>query len=138
MKKGGFTLIEIIVVILIIGIIGGIVGQSVFKWPGKAKMQVAKTNISALSDALNMYYMEHDGKYPGNDTGLVSLVTKQTGDEDWGGPYLMNDSILTDPWGRKYNYKNPGENGKGFMVWTEGRDGKIGGEDKIDKRIESK
>jgi general secretion pathway protein G len=138
MKKRGFSLIEIIVVILIIGILGGIVGQSVFKWPGKAKLQVAKTNISTISDALMMYYMEHNDAYPTMDGGLISLVTKPAGDEDWGGPYIINESILTDPWGKKYNYKVPGDSGRGFSVWSEGRDGKEGGDEKIDKKISSK
>lgn len=126
MKKKGFSLIEIIIVMVIIGVLGSIVGPKIFNKPDKAKVLKANTDIAAISSAL-MEFNNNEGRYPTMEEGLIALVKKPANAKNWKQyGYLFEDSV-TDPWGKKYLYKVPGDNWY-FTVWSLGKDGVEGGE----------
>jgi general secretion pathway protein G len=127
-KQGGFSLIELIAVVAILGILAAVVAPKIFNQPGKARMAKAKTEISNIQSALQMYKLENFN-YPSTDQGLQALVEQPTGDPEapnWQeGGYL--DRLPKDPWGREYLYVSPGENGD-IDIYSLGRDGQSGGE----------
>jgi general secretion pathway protein G len=126
MNKKGFSLIEIIIVMVIIGILGSIIGPKIFNKPDKAKVLRAKTDIAAISSAL-MEFNNNESRYPTPEEGLKALVVKPENAKNWKQyGYLFEDS-LTDPWGNAYNYKVPGDQWY-FTIWSLGKDGKEGGE----------
>lgn len=124
----GFTLIEIMVVIVILGILGAIVGPKVLNSPDKARITKAKQDLQVISAALDMYKLDNFN-YPDTDQGLDALVTRPTSGEDvpnWQeGGYIKK--VPKDPWGRDYLYMSPGENGD-VDVYSLGADGAPGGE----------
>ena len=123
----GFTLIEILVVVVILGILAAIVVPRVMERPGEARVTRAKQDIQGIVTALNLYKLDNFG-YPGNEQGLDALVAKPSGQPDtpnWKGPYL--DRAPKDPWGRPYQYAQPGQHGQ-VDVFSYGADGKPGGE----------
>lgn len=125
-KKKGFTLIEIIIVIIIIGVLGSIIGPKIFNKPDKARVLKARADITSISSAL-MEYNQNEGKFPSFSEGLSALVEKPANAKNW--PlygYLYKETLL-DPWGNKYLYKIPG-NKWYFDVWSFGKDGIDGGE----------
>ncbi|BCL76041.1 type II secretion system protein GspG [Jeongeupia sp. HS-3] len=125
-QQTGFTLLELLVVILIIALLAGYVGPKLFGKVGEAKAKTAAGQMKSLSDALNNYRLDL-GNYPTTEQGLAVLNAKpaDTGNR-WQGPYLMKD-VPNDPWDRPYVYRRPGENGKDFDLLTFGADGKPGG-----------
>ncbi len=127
-KQSGFTLIEIMVVIVILGILGTIVAPMILSKPDQARVVKAKQDIQTMSAALDMYKLDNYN-YPDTDQGLEALVTRPTGGEDvpnWSeGGYLKK--LAKDPWGREYLYMSPGENGA-VDVYSLGADGAPGGE----------
>jgi len=124
----GFTIIEVLVVVLILGILASLLVPRIMDAPDKAKVVEAKTNINVIMSALKMYRLEN-GVYPSQDQGLIALVKKpETGDipRNWkSGGYL--ERLPKDPWGRDYQYANPGQQGE-VDVYTLGADGQPGGE----------
>ena len=124
----GFTLIEIMVVIVILGILAAIVVPRVMDRPDAARITKAQTDIRAIESALNMYRLDNY-QYPSNDQGLQALVTKPTGQPEprnWAaGGYIA--TLPRDPWGNPYQYLNPGVRGA-IDVWSFGADGQPGGE----------
>jgi general secretion pathway protein G len=125
----GFTLIEILVVIVVIAILATLVAPNVFQHVGTAKTTTAKSQIEMLSSALDAYRLD-TGTYPGTAQGLAALNELPTVDPptNWRGPYLRK-AVPLDPWGRPYVYIFPGEaNPKGFDLLSYGADGKLGGE----------
>ena len=121
----GFTLLELLVVMVIIGLLASYVGPKYFGQIGKSEIKVAKAQIDALEKALAQYRLDV-GRYPTTDEGLKGLVTKPASEAKWAGPYLSKDVPL-DPWGKSYVYKCcPGDHGD-FDLYSLGKDGASGG-----------
>jgi len=123
----GFTLIEILVVVVILGILAAIVVPRVMERPGEARVTRAKQDIQNIVTALSLYKLDNFA-YPSSEQGLDALVSKPSGQPDapnWKGPYL--DRAPKDPWGRPYQYQRPGQHGE-IDVYSFGADGKPGGD----------
>ena len=123
-KSSGFTLLELLVVIVIIGLLAGYVAPRYFSQVGRSEIQVARAQIESLEKALDQYRLD-TRNYPSTEEGLEALVAKPASAQAWQGPYLKK-AVPTDPWGRPYVYRTPGEKGE-FQVLSYGRDGKPGG-----------
>ncbi len=122
---GGFTLLELLVVMVIIGLLAGYVGPKYFAQIGKSEVKAARAQIDALGKALDQFRLD-TGHYPTNEEGLASLVVRPANEPKWEGPYLTKDVPL-DPWGNAYVFKNPGDHGE-YDLFSYGKDGKPGGE----------
>jgi general secretion pathway protein G len=121
----GFTLLELLVVIVIIGMLASYVGPKYFAQIGKSEVTSAKAQIESLSKALDTYRLDV-GRYPSAEEGLNALMTRPVnGAEGWNGPYLKK-AVPKDPWGHAYVYKFPATNGD-FQVMSFGKDGQAGG-----------
>src|SRR4051812_15654576 len=120
----GFTLLELLVVVVIIGVLAGFVAPRYFGQVGKSEVNVAKAQIDALEKALDQYRLD-TGHYPSTELGLKALVEKPASEPKWSGPYLRKD-VPADPWGKPYVYKMPGERGD-FDLLSYGKDGQPGG-----------
>jgi general secretion pathway protein G len=125
-KPNGYTLVELLVVLAILGLLVALAAPRVIKYLGSAKSDTAKIQIEKLAGVLDLYRLEL-GRYPTEEEGLVALVEKPAQADGWNGPYLKNRDSLTDPWGKPYVYKSPGEHGE-YDLYTLGADGKEGGE----------
>ena len=123
-KSPGFTLLELLVVIVIIGLLAGYVAPRYFSQVGRSEVQVARAQIESLEKALDQYRLDLR-RYPTAEEGLDALVAKPSSAETWSGPYLKK-AVPMDPWGRAYVYRVPGEKGE-FQLLSYGRDGKPGG-----------
>lgn len=128
----GFTLIEIMVVVVIIGILIGLVAPNVLGRVDKARITAAKTDIATLEQSLEMYRLDNHA-YPSTDQGLEALITKPSGEPDaknWNlEGYLKKKQLPKDPWGNAYQYVNPGQEGRAYDLYSFGADGREGGED---------
>ena len=122
----GFTLLEILVVLVILGLMASLVGPQVFKQLAGSKTKAAQLQIQELSAALDLYRLEL-GSYPSSEQGLDALITKPRNADNWNGPYLKKSVIRKDPWGFDYQYRSPGQNGD-FDLWSLGADNREGGE----------
>ena len=120
----GFTLLELLVVIVIIGLLAGLVAPRYFEQVGKSHTKIAKAQIDSLEKALDQYRLDV-GRYPTSEQGLAALNTKPQGVDRWTGPYLKKD-VPPDPWGAPYLYKSPGEHGD-YDLMSLGSDGQPGG-----------
>lgn len=120
----GFTLLELLVVMVIIGLLAGFVAPRYFAQIGKSQSKAARAQISALELALDQFRID-SGRYPTNEEGLEALMTAPPGVPDWGGPYLKK-AVPADPWGRPFMYLNPGEHGE-IDILSYGKDGRVGG-----------
>jgi len=125
-RPAGFTLLELLVVLVILGLLAGLVGPQVMKHVGSSKSKTAFLQIEELATALETYRLENDA-YPVTDQGLAVLVQKPSGAEKWNGPYLRKPVLPKDPWGRDYHYRQPGEHGL-FDLYSLGADNVQGGE----------
>lgn len=125
-KPNGYTLVELLVVLVILGLLAALVGPRVIKYLGSAKTDTAAIQIERLGGVLDLYRLEV-GRYPTEQEGLISLVERPPQVDAWSGPYLKNRNSLTDPWGRPYGYRSPGEHGE-YDIYSLGADGKEGGE----------
>ncbi len=126
-RQGGFTLLEILVVLLIVALIAAVVvGPDVFKVFGTAKTNAAQVQIERIGAALDLYRLEV-GRYPSSNEGLESLVSRPTGLDSWNGPYLKNAESLVDPWGNAFVYRFPGQHGA-YDLFSRGADNADGGE----------
>jgi len=122
----GFTLLELLVVMVIIGLLAGYVGPKFFSQIGKAETKTARAQLDALGKALDQYRIDN-GRYPTGEQGLNALVAKPANEPRWSGPYLQK-GVPADPWGRQYLYKIPGEHGE-YDLLSYGKDGQPGGTD---------
>jgi general secretion pathway protein G len=120
----GFTLLELLVVMVIIGLLAGFVAPRYFAQIGKSQSKAARAQIGALELALDQFRID-SGRYPTNEEGLEALMTAPPGVPDWGGPYLKK-AVPADPWGRPFMYLNPGEHGE-IDILSYGKDGRVGG-----------
>jgi general secretion pathway protein G len=123
-RAAGFTLLELLVVVAIIGLLVGYVAPRYFSQVGKSEVQVARAQIDALEKALDQYRLDVR-RYPSAEQGLAALVDKPANEPNWSGPYLKR-AVPNDPWGRPYVYRAPGQKGE-FDLISYGRDGKAGG-----------
>jgi general secretion pathway protein G len=121
----GFTLLELLVVIVIIGLLAGYVAPRYFSQVGKSEIQVAKAQIDSLEKALDQFRLDMR-RYPNAEEGLEALVARPGKASGWSGPYLKK-AVPSDPWGHAYVYRVPGTQGD-FDLLSLGRDGKAGGE----------
>ena len=132
-RRSGFTLIEIMAVVLIIGLLSTIVGTMVFRQIDKAKVTAAKAQISSLGGVLELYRMDN-GRFPNTEQGLTALVQAPTIDpvprNYPAGGYIKDGRLPEDPWGEPYHYEMPGTNNPhGYDLWSLGADNQPGGED---------
>jgi general secretion pathway protein G len=117
--QGGFTLIEMLVVITIIGLIMALVGPRVLNYLSESRVKAAHIQIQSFSGALDLFYLDA-GRYPSDSEGLDALVHPVGGMSSWNGPYLKGGSVPNDPWGNPYVYKVPGEHGAAYEVRSVG------------------
>lgn len=120
----GFTLLELLVVMVIIGLLAGYVGPKYFSQVGKSEIKVARAQIDALDKALDQFRLD-TGHYPSMEQGLASLVNRPANEAKWDGPYLKK-AVPLDPWGSAYVFRMPGEHGE-YDLLSYGKDGQPGG-----------
>ena len=123
--EGGFTLVEILVVITIIGLIMGLVGPRVLNYLSDSKAKAARIQIDSFGSALDLFYLDA-GRYPTSSEGLAALTVRPPGTAAWNGPYLKGAAVPNDPWGHGYVYRAPGEHGA-YDIVSYGADGQAGG-----------
>lgn len=123
-KEAGFTLLELLVVIVIIGLLAGYVAPRYFAQVGKSEVRVAQAQIDGLGKALDQYRLD-TGYYPTTEQGLAVLMARPSNEVKWDGPYLKK-AVPPDPWGKPYNYRFPGEHGD-YDIYSYGKDGQPGG-----------
>ena len=123
--EAGFTLVEMLVVIAIIGLIMGLVGPRVLNSLGESKVKAAKLQIESFSSSLDLFYLDV-GRYPTGGEGLTALAQRPGNTGIWNGPYLKTGSVPTDPWGHVYLYRAPAERGP-YEIVSLGSDGQEGG-----------
>jgi general secretion pathway protein G len=123
-RQKGFTLLELLVVVVIIGLLASYVAPRFFTQVGKSEVKVAQAQIDALEKALHQYRLDA-GRYPTTEQGLEALVKRPANAPKWQGPYLAK-AVPLDPWGKAYQYRSPGEHGD-FDLFSFGRDGRQGG-----------
>jgi general secretion pathway protein G len=124
--RSGFTLIEIMVVMMIIGLLAALVGPNLIGSAGRAEVQTARIQIENLGAALDTFRLDV-GRYPTTQEGLAALRQRPFGVDRWDGPYLKKD-VPKDPWDRQYVYRSPGEGGRPYDIVSLGADGAPGGE----------
>jgi general secretion pathway protein G len=120
----GFTLIELLVVLAILGLLAAIAVPQVLKYLGRAKEDVVKVQVEALSTSLDLFKLDV-GRYPTGQEGLNALVQKPAGLDQWNGPYVTKASSLIDPWGRPYVYRQVDPTGN-YLLYSLGPDGNRG------------
>ncbi len=123
----GFTLIELMVVMIILGLLAALVVPNMLRKVGPAKQKAAYAQIELFGTALDSLYLDV-GYYPTASEGLQALITMPSGIEGWDGPYLKKSEIPLDPWGHSYHYESPGNHGD-YDLYSYGKDNAEGGED---------
>lgn len=123
-RSRGFTLLELLVVMVIIGLLAGLVAPKYFSQIGKSEVKTARAQLDGLEKALEQYRIDV-GSYPTTDQGLGALFERPAGITRWSGPYIKK-TVPADPWGNPYLYKAPGDHGD-FDLISYGHDGKPGG-----------
>jgi general secretion pathway protein G len=121
----GFTLVEMLVVIAIIGLIMGLIGPRVLNYLSESKVKAAKIQMQSFSSSLDLFNLDA-GRYPSTSEGLAALVRRPPGVSAWNGPYLKGGNVPNDPWNNPYTYRAPAEHGP-FDIVSLGSDGQEGG-----------
>ena len=121
----GFTLVEMLVVITIIGLIMGLIGPRVLNYLSESKVKAAKIQLQSFSSALDLFYLDA-GRFPSTSEGLTALVQRTPGVAAWNGPYLKGGAVPNDPWNHPYLYRSPAEHGP-YDIMSYGSDGQEGG-----------
>jgi general secretion pathway protein G len=124
-NQAGFTLVELIVVVIIIGLLAGLVVPQFIKQEEKATAKAAKAQIELFGTALDTFRLDV-GRYPNSQEGMAALMQRPGGVDRWDGPYLRKD-LPPDPWGKPYVYKSPGDHGA-YDIISYGADGVPGGD----------
>jgi general secretion pathway protein G len=122
---GGFTLLELLVVLVILGFIAAIAAPPALRYLSRAKTDTARLQVQSLASTLDLYRLDV-GRYPSQEEGLRALVQRPGTAENWNGPYVKKESTLVDPWGTPYIYKVPGDHGE-FDLFSHGADKAPGG-----------
>lgn len=122
--RSGFTLLELLVVMVIIGLLAAFVAPRYFSQLGKSEAKAAMAQVNALEKALDHYRLDM-GRYPNTEQGLTALVARPQNEPKWQGPYLTK-AVPVDPWGRAYIYRSPGQHGE-YDLFSFGKDGQPGG-----------
>jgi general secretion pathway protein G len=123
--QDGFTLVEMLVVITIIGMIMALVGPRVLNYLGESRVKAAKIQIQSFSSALDLFYLD-SGRFPSTSEGLAALAHPVSGVAAWNGPYVKGSTVPNDPWGHPYVYKQPGDQAP-YEIRSLGSDGQEGG-----------
>ncbi len=124
-RERGFTLLEMLVVLAIMGLLAAIIAPQVLKYLGSSRSQTAKVQIQNIDAALQLFRLDV-GRFPTQEEGLNAVVTAPPTATGWNGPYLQKSTALTDPWGAPYQYRNPGKHGE-IDIYTLGSDKAEGG-----------
>lgn len=124
-SEAGFTLVEMLVVIAIIGLIMGLIGPRVLNYLSESKVKAAKIQLQSFASALDLYFLDA-GRFPSGAEGLAALVRQTPGVAAWNGPYLKGGGVPNDPWNHAYIYRSPGERGP-YDILSYGSDGQEGG-----------
>lgn len=122
-RRPGFSLVEILVVLAIIGLLMGLVGPQVLKVLGDARGKTANVQIHNLGEALDVFYLDA-GRYPTPEEGLDALLHRPPEAGGWNGPYVKGAALPKDPWGRPYVYRVPGRNGEPYEITSLGPSGR--------------
>ena len=125
--EAGFTLVELLVVLVILVLLASIIGPRVIGYLGSSRSKTAHVQIEGLVTSLELFHIDV-GRYPATSEGLDSLVKSTGKTPGWNGPYISKNTVPLDPWGQPYHYDSPGKKGP-FDLYTYGRDGKEGGAD---------
>ena len=123
-RQAGFTLVEMLVVLAIIGLIVGLVGPRVLNYLSDSKVRAARIQIDSFSSALDLYFLDN-GRYPSTAEGMGALVQRPASASAWNGPYLKGGLMPKDPWGNAYLYRSPGQHGQ-YDLYSLGPDGREG------------
>lgn len=121
----GFTLVEMLVVITIIGLIMALVGPRVLNYLAESKVKAARIQVESFASSLDLFYLDN-GRYPTTGEGLTALAQRPGSAEAWNGPYLRSGIVPNDPWGHPYIYRSPSEHGA-YEIISYGSDGQQGG-----------
>ena len=124
-SQQGFTLVEMLVVITIIGLIMGLIGPRVLNYLSESRVKAAKIQLQSFASALDLFYLDA-GRFPSTAEGLAALVQRTPGVSAWNGPYLKGGAVPSDPWSHAYVYRAPGEHGP-YDIVSYGSDGQEGG-----------
>lgn len=135
-RRAGFTLVEMLVVLAIIGSIVGLVGPRVLNYLSDSKVKTAQIQMENLGSALDLFYLDA-GRYPTTEEGLAALVQRPAGVSSWSGPYLKTPNVPKDPWGHAYLYRSPGQNAP-YDVGSLGPEGREGGQATISRSASAK
>ena len=125
--EAGFTLIEMLVVLVVIGLLVSLVGPKLFGQLSDARVRTAKIQIQSFTNGLDFYFLDN-GRYPTTAEGLAALYTKPASSSNWNGPYLRGNGVPKDPWNNPYLYRSPGQ-GRPYEIVSLGSDGREGGLD---------
>lgn len=125
-NNSGFTLLELLIVVVIIGLLAGIVGPKLFKNINKSEVTTAKAQVDTFVKALDNFRID-TGRYPSTEEGLSALLNAPNNLQGWNGPYLKKN-LPADPWGTQYQYAAPGQHNDDYDVFSFGKDKKLGGE----------
>lgn len=123
--EAGFTLLELLVVLSILGLLTAIVGPQVIKYLGSSRSETAQVQVKNIAASLQLFRLDA-GRYPTQEEGLSALVKQPSTVPNWNGPYLPDASAITDPWGKPYRFQAPGKHGE-VDVFSLGSDGMEGG-----------
>lgn len=130
-REAGFTILEVLVVVAIIGLLVGLVAPTALRQLGGAKLSVAKQSIERLSTILDLYALDV-GSYPTTEQGLAALVRRPAAGGTWNGPYIKGDAVPADPWGRAYVYRSPSQRpNHDYDLCSTGPEGNASGRDLI-------